>query len=86
MKGRYILESVVTANEVLHSVHQSNQAGLVLKLDYEKAFDNVSLEFLMDILAKKGFGPVWSNWIRMVTHGGSVGVKINGVGVFFPHW
>lgn len=30
IKGRYILESVVTADEVLHSVHSSGGAGIIL--------------------------------------------------------
>jgi hypothetical protein len=33
VKGRYILESVVTAHETLHNVHQRKQHGFVLKLD-----------------------------------------------------
>ena len=37
IKGRYILESVVTAHEVFHSTYHSGNSGLVLKLDYEKA-------------------------------------------------
>ena len=53
IKGRYILESVVTAHEVIHSVVQSKSQGLILKLDYEKAFDKVSLDFLLDLLEKR---------------------------------
>jgi len=34
IKGRYILESVVTAHEILHSVHQLEEEGAILKLDY----------------------------------------------------
>jgi hypothetical protein len=41
----YILESVVTGHDVLHSVHQGKEKGLVIKLDYEKAYDKVNLEF-----------------------------------------
>jgi hypothetical protein len=29
ISGRYILESVVIANEVLHSLHKSNQPGVI---------------------------------------------------------
>jgi hypothetical protein len=36
IKGRYILESVVSTHEVIHSVSHSKQKGDVLKLDYEK--------------------------------------------------
>ena len=84
IKGRFILESVVTAHEVLHSTYHGNCPGLVLKLDYEKAFDKVNLDFLMEILEKRNFGPKWRKWIYQITHLGSVGVKINGLeGSFF---
>jgi hypothetical protein len=36
IKGRFILERVVCAHEVIHYVHKQNLSGLVLKLDYEK--------------------------------------------------
>ena len=69
----------MTAHEVLHSTFHSDNAGLVLKFDYEKAFDKVNLDFLMEILQKRNFGPVWTKWIYQITHMGSVGVKVNGV-------
>lgn len=53
IKGRYILESVVTAHEVIHSVHEKKCSGIVLKLDYEKAYDKVNWDFLLQILEKK---------------------------------
>ena len=82
--GRYILESVVTAHEVLHSVHSSKEKGLVLKLDYEKAFDKVDLDFLEELLKIRGFSPMWIRLIMSIVRNGSVGVKINQVeGPFF---
>jgi hypothetical protein len=45
IKGRYILESVVTAHEIVHSISKSNSKGIILKLDYEKAYDRVNLDF-----------------------------------------
>ena len=56
LKGRYILESVVTAHEVLHFVHLSKRQQLVLKLDYEKSFDEVNPELLNDLLRIRYFG------------------------------
>jgi hypothetical protein len=55
IKGRYILESVVRAHEVVHNVHQGKQKGFMLKLDYEKAYHMVNWDFLLDVLNKKGF-------------------------------
>jgi hypothetical protein len=56
IKGGFILESVVSAHEIVHSVKQSSSSGVVLKLDYEKAFDTVDLDFPLDIIKKRGFG------------------------------
>jgi hypothetical protein len=36
IKGRFILESVVTAHETLNSMIQSKSKGIVIKLEYEK--------------------------------------------------
>jgi SAM-dependent MidA family methyltransferase len=42
IKGRFILESVVAAHEVIHDIHKNKESGVILKLDYEKAYDRVS--------------------------------------------
>jgi hypothetical protein len=36
VRGRYILQSVVSTHEILHDSIKSKEKGLVLKLDYEK--------------------------------------------------
>jgi hypothetical protein len=54
--GRYILESVVIAHEIVHSIHKSKEPGVLLKLDYEKAYDRVNIDFLIEILRLRGFG------------------------------
>jgi hypothetical protein len=74
IKGRYILESVVTAHEVLHSVHRSKQPGLVVKFEYKKAYDKVSWKFLIDVLQKRGFESKWIGWIQCMLDRGSVGL------------
>jgi hypothetical protein len=77
IRGRYILESVVTAHEIIHEVHRKKDQGLVFKIDYEKAYDKVNLEFLFEVLELRGFNPVFIRMIKQVTQGGSVGVKVN---------
>jgi hypothetical protein len=39
VRGRFILESVVSAHKIIHDIVSRKEKGLVLKLDYEKAYD-----------------------------------------------
>jgi hypothetical protein len=59
IKGRFILESVVTAHEIIHEVHSNKESGIILKLDYEKAYDSISWTFIDDMLSSRGFGAKW---------------------------
>jgi hypothetical protein len=67
IKGRFILESVVSAHEIIHEVHRRKEKGLVFKIDYEKAYDRVNLDFLYEILHLMGFGPNIISMIKQIT-------------------
>jgi len=77
IQGRFILESVVAAHEIIHDIHKNKESGVILKLDYEKAYDRVSWSFLEDMLISRGFGRTWVSWIMKVVKGGSLCVRIN---------
>jgi hypothetical protein len=55
IRGRYILESVVVAHEVVHSLHRTKEPGVIIKLDYENAYDRVNLDFLFEVLSTREF-------------------------------
>jgi hypothetical protein len=55
LKGRYILESVVAAHEIIHDVAYSDQSGFVFKLDYEKSYERVDRNFLIKMMQSRGF-------------------------------
>jgi Reverse transcriptase (RNA-dependent DNA polymerase) len=46
IKGRYILDNVLVANEKIHYAKLHKQKGMVLKVDLEKAYDRVSWTFV----------------------------------------
>ena len=60
--------------------------GIVLKLDYEKAYDRVKWDFLDKMLCSRGFGDIWRTWIGEWLEGGSICVRLNDVngGYFKP--
>jgi hypothetical protein len=49
--GRYILESVVIAHKIVHTIYQSKEPRIGLKLYYENDYDRVNLDFLVEMLS-----------------------------------
>ena len=82
--GRYIMEGVVILHETIHELHRKKKDRVILKLDFEKAYDNLKWPFIQQVLIMKGFSPVWCEWISKVMSRGSVAVKVNNnIGHFF---
>jgi hypothetical protein len=77
INGRYILESVVSAHEIIHNAFHNRQSSLVFKLNYEKAYDRVDRAFLLKFMKIRGFSPRWMTIIEGLLHNGSVRVRIN---------
>ena len=57
--GRTISDCFLVTQETLHLLHSTNRLGVMLKLNFEKAFDNVNWEFLLDSLKGFRFGEKW---------------------------
>ena len=55
MKKRNIMNGVLALHEVLHETKRRGKSGVVLKLDFEKAYDKVNWNFLFDALKLWGF-------------------------------
>jgi hypothetical protein len=70
LPGRYILEGVVILHETIHELHRKKQKGLILKLDFEKAYDKVNWSFLQQVLRMKRFSGKWCQWIDSIIKGG----------------
>ena len=73
------MTSVVSAHEIIHEVATSGQSGFIFKLDYEKAYDMVNRDFLLKMLADRGFSPKYLQQYKSLLINGSVGVMINDV-------
>ncbi|KAK1570145.1 hypothetical protein QYE76_027234 [Lolium multiflorum] len=84
IKGRYITDGVMLLQEVLRESKFRKQQGVVLKIDFEKAYDKVNWSFLFDCCQQKGFSNSWLDWIKKVVTNGTLSVKVNdNVGPYF---
>jgi hypothetical protein len=85
IKGRYILDGVVSLHEILNEVHKTKGAGVLFKIDFEKAFDKIKWPFLLQTLEMKGFPSKFVDWVMKSISGGKVAIRVNDEnGAYFP--
>ena len=64
LSARNILHSVLATSEAIDEARRRKKKCLFFKVDYEKAFDLVSWNFLLCMLGRLGFGRKWIGWIK----------------------
>ena len=69
MKGRNIMTGVLTLHEVMHETKIRKEIGVILKLDFEKAYDKVCWDFLFENLKHKNFGSKCKIEFKMLSLG-----------------
>ena len=79
--GKHIQDNILVVHEILHSLmHQTTEDrnGMALKLDMAKAYDPVEWGFLLTMMIKLGFEPVFCNWIMECVSSASYSILVNG--------
>ena len=76
--GRTIFDNLALLRDVLDYVNITNETGILLSLDQEKAFDRLDRTFLMNTLRRFGFGPSFQRWIRALYFNASMKIIVNG--------
>jgi hypothetical protein len=54
IKGRFITDGIMLLQEILRDAKCRKQQGVILKIDFEKAYDKVNWDFLLNCCKKKG--------------------------------
>jgi hypothetical protein len=78
IRGCQILDDIVVANEVVHEIQSQKKPSFLFKVDFEKAYDSVSWEFLLYVMACIGFSPTWYMWIRACLFYARISILVNG--------
>ncbi|GJW07652.1 RNA-directed DNA polymerase, eukaryota, reverse transcriptase zinc-binding domain protein [Tanacetum coccineum] len=78
IKGRYILDGSLVLNEVMAWYQKCKKDLMVLKVDFEKAFDSLRWDFLDLVMVKLGFGTKWHKWIFGCLWNARSSILVNG--------
>ena len=76
--GRYIGDCIRTTYDVIEYAKRNNKSGLLLLIDFKKAFDSISFKFIKSTLNYFGFGNNYKKWINILLL--IFWIKITGVG------
>lgn len=64
VKGRYIGECTRLIYDIIESADEEKLPGLLLLIDFEKAFDTLEWSFIDKSLRFLGFGPNYCKWVK----------------------
>lgn len=78
VKGRSSCLNLILIRDILSWVKERDLPLCLLNLDQEKAFDRVNHAFLLNVLKKFNFGPVFLKWIQILYREVFSCVNING--------
>ena len=63
--GRYIGENIRNLYDILHYTEKNQIPGLLLLIDFEKAFDSISWTFISKVMTFFNFGESIKKWIKI---------------------
>ena len=84
IKARSIQDCLALSLEYLHFCNQTRNEIIILKLYFEKAFDKVEHELMIQIMENKGFPAWWIMWMKLFFQSSTSAALLNGIpGKFF---
>ncbi|GJU30905.1 RNA-directed DNA polymerase, eukaryota [Tanacetum coccineum] len=78
VSNRQILDGPFILDELLSWCKNKKKRAMIFKVDFEKAFDSVKWEYLIDSLKAFGFGQKWCKWIHGCLDRAMGSVLVNG--------
>ena len=64
--------------DVINGCNEKKIDGLILLVDFEKAFDSISWPFITTALEEMNFGEKFINWVHMFQQGSTSKITLNG--------
>jgi len=78
VEGRQILNNIIQAHEVVHSLKNNKQAGMIIQLDLVKDYDKLSWSYIREVLKAYGFDHNWIRWVMALVTSTSFSILLKG--------
>jgi Reverse transcriptase (RNA-dependent DNA polymerase) len=79
IKGRQLMQTFLSTRELLHHLAEQKIPFVFIKIDFQKAFDSISWDFLFEVMRARGFPPLWIIWIHSLLISSTSFIKLNGL-------
>ena len=76
--GRQILDGALIANELVNWLRKHKKEGILLKLDFRKAYDTMDLVSMDTVMKVMGFADKWRMWIKACVSTAHISILVNG--------
>ena len=81
VKGRTIFDAIRTIDDVIEHTMNRDISGILVAIDYEKAFDSLDFSSLIRVLHAFNFGRSFIQWVRVLYNKISSCVMYNGFAI-----
>ena len=78
IKGRFIGENTRLVYDTMKYCEENHIPGLLMLIDFEKAFDSLSFNFIEKTFDFFNFGDMFKKWIKLFLYNTQVCVQLNG--------
>ncbi|XP_055960165.1 uncharacterized protein LOC130014981 [Mercurialis annua] len=78
IKGRSTYDCHMIASEIIHLIKRCKEKVFLFKLDFRKAFDTISWQFILQMLQRMNFDSKWIIWISACFESAQLYVLLNG--------
>jgi len=68
IKGRNVSTTLRTIDDIIDYWNLKDKPGILLALDFRKAFDSISKNFMLGAFRKFGFGKDFLQWVKVIFH------------------
>ena len=78
IKGRYMGQNIRLLSDIVDVYSSNNKQGMIMALDFAKAFDNLEWNFVLKVMEFFNFGESLMAWIKLLYNEPQAQLKNNG--------